>query len=126
MEKEIALGAETENAMEMANKSVMRKIKEWIDMADEVQQINIKLRDENNQLRENYEKERAKVYQLNFEIERKQPKKVKKVSKKMSKPDLRLKRNIHNFQDRQGVNKTVDGRETALSDAFSKRKSITF
>lgn len=95
-------------------------------MADEVQQINIKLRDENNQLRENYEKERAKVYQLNFEIERKQPKKVKKVSKKMSKPDLRLKRNIHNFQDRQGVNKTVDGRETALSDAFSKRKSITF
>lgn len=48
-------------------------------MADEVQKYNIQLREQNKELSEKYEKERAKVFQLNFELERSRTEKVKKI-----------------------------------------------
>ena len=40
-------------------------------MINEVLKSNLELREDNQVLNDKYEKERAKVYQLNFEIERK-------------------------------------------------------
>ena len=40
-------------------------------MVDEVQKINISLRQQNDELTQKYEKERAKVFELNFELEHK-------------------------------------------------------
>ena len=51
--------------------SILEKIKECLEMADEVQKINIKLREENKEISDLYEKEKAKVFQLNFEMEHK-------------------------------------------------------
>jgi hypothetical protein len=50
--------------------STMQKIKECLEMADQVQKINIQLREENKEISEMYEKEKAKVFQLTFDLER--------------------------------------------------------
>lgn len=43
-------------------------------MVDEVQKYNLQLREQNEELNKKYEKEKAKVFQLNFELEkRKRP-----------------------------------------------------
>lgn len=50
-------------------------------MVDEVQKINISLRQQNDELTQKYEKERAKVFELNFELERKN--KIKTIKPKI-------------------------------------------
>lgn len=64
----------------LTNSSILRKIKECLEMADEVTKINLTLREQNKELSEKYEKERAKVFQLNFELEKRNKPKINKLS----------------------------------------------
>jgi hypothetical protein len=80
---------EQEEQERLTKESIMRKIKECLDMADEVQKYNIKLREENKEIREKYEKERAKVFQLNMELEKRNNPKVNKINK-LSRANLKL------------------------------------
>lgn len=75
---------------------------------------NIKLTEQNKVLSTKYEKERAKVFQLNYEVERINKQKVKKVSS-INKPNMKSKKKLMKLRAPPQLSDIANVRKTNLS-----------